>query len=141
MILSCEMTNYTYLLDTNILSDLIRNPGGRVAKQIEEVGEETICTSIIVACELRFGAEEKKSPPLQARVEELLQVLGVLPMDVDADLHYADIRAELEAAGTPIGPNDLLIAAHARSLNLTLISANVKEFSRVPGLSIENWIE
>ena len=135
------MTNFTYLLDTNILSDLIRNPGGNVAKRIAEVREETICTSIIVACELRFGAEKKKSPPLQARVEELLQVLDVLAMDVDADLHYGDIRAELEAAGTPIGPNDLLIAAHARSLNLTLISANVKEFSRVPGLSIENWLE
>lgn len=135
------MTSFIYLLDTNILSDLIRNPAGSVAKRIEEVGEETICTSIIVSCELRFGAEKKKSPLLQVRVEELLQALEVLAMDADADLHYGDIRAELEAAGTPIGPNDLLIAAHARSLNLTLISANVKEFSRVPGLSIENWLE
>ena len=135
------MTNFTYLLDTNILSDLIRNPGGSVAKRIVDVGEETICTSIIVACELRFGAEKKKSPPLLARVEELLQVLDVLAMDVDADLHYGDIRSELEAEGTPIGPNDLLIAAHARSLNLTLVTANVKEFSRVPRLSLENWLE
>ena len=135
------MTNFTYLLDTNILFDLIRNPGGRVAKRIAEMGEETICTSIIVACELRFGAEKKKAPPLQKRVEELLQVLDVLAMDVDADLHYGDIRADLEAAGTPIGPNDMLIAAHARYLNLTLVSANVKEFSRVPGLSVENWLE
>ena len=128
-------------LDTNILSDLIRNPSGRIAKRIAEMGEETICTSIIVACELRFGAEKKKAPPLQKRVEELLQVLDVLAMNVDTDLHYGDIRADLEAAGTPIGPNDMLIAAHARSLNLTLVSANVKEFSRVPGLSLENWLE
>ena len=135
------MTNFAYLLDTNILSDLIRKPDGKIAKRIAEVGEETICTSIIVACELRFGAEKKQSPPLQVRVKELLQVLEVLAMDDDADLHYEDIRSKLETAGTPIGPNDLLIAAHARSLNLTLISANVKEFSRVPGLSIENWLE
>lgn len=135
------MTNFTYLLDTNILSDLIRYPGGSVAKKIAEMGEETVCTSIIVACEMRFGAEKKRSPLLQARVEELLQVLDVLAMDVDTDSHYRNIRAELEAAGTPIGPNDLLIAAHSRSLNLTLVSANVKEFSRVPGLSLVNWLE
>jgi len=79
--------------------------------------------------------------PLLARVEELLQVLDVLAMDVDADLHYGDIRSELEAGGTPIGPNDLFIAAHARSLNLTLVTANVREFSCVPRLSLENWLE
>lgn len=135
------MTKFAYLLDTNILSDLIRDPGGRIAKRIVEVGEETICTSIIVACEMRFGAEKKKTLPVQARVEELLQVLDVLAMDGDTDTHYGDIRAELEVAGTPIGPNDLLIAAHARSLNLTLVSANVKEFSRVPGLFLENWLD
>jgi tRNA(fMet)-specific endonuclease VapC len=135
------MTNFTYLLDTNILSDLIRNPGGNVAKRIMDAGEETVCTSSIVACELRFGAEKKKSPPLLARVEELLRVLDVLALDAGADLHHGDIRTELEAAGAPIGPNDLLIAAHARSLNLTLVSANVSEFSRVPGLSLENWLE
>lgn len=134
------MTNFTYLLDTNILSDLIRDPGGSVANRIAELGEETVCTSIIVACELRFGAEKKKSPLLKARVEELLQVLDVLAMDVDTDLHYGEIRLVLETAGTPIGPNDLLIAAHARSLNLTLVSANVKEFARVPELSLENWL-
>ena len=109
------MTNFTYLLDTNILSDLIRDPVGSVAMRIAEMGEETVCTNIIVACELRFGAEKKKSALLQARVEELLQVLDILAVDVDTDSHYADIRAGLEAVGTPIGPNDLLIAAHARS--------------------------
>jgi tRNA(fMet)-specific endonuclease VapC len=71
----------------------------------------------------------------------LLEVLDVLPLDIDTDSHYAEIRVKLEAAGTPIGPNDLLIAAHARSLDLILVSANVREFSRVPGLSVENWLE
>jgi tRNA(fMet)-specific endonuclease VapC len=135
------MVDFTYMLDTNILSNLIRDPGGSVARRIAERGEESVCTSIIVACELRFGAEKKQSPSLRARVEELLTVLDVLALDVATDSHYAEIRAKLESDGAPIGPNDLLIAAHARSLDLTLVSANVKEFSRVPGLSVENWLE
>ena len=135
------MADFTYLLDTNILSSLIRDPFGRVSQRIAEKGERTVCTSIAVACELRFGAEKKQSATLQARVEELLSVIDVLALDVDTDAHYADIRAHVEAAGTPIGPNDLLIAAHARSLELILVSANVREFSRVPGLSVENWLE
>lgn len=135
------MANFSYLLDTNILSNLIRNPGGIAAQRIAEKGEKKVCTSIVVACELRFGAEKKQSASLQERVEELLKVLDVLALDVDTDFHYAEIRAKLESAGTPIGPNDLLIAAHARSLNLILVSANVREFSRVPGLSVENWLE
>lgn len=135
------MTNFVYLLDTNILSNLIRDPCGSVARRIAEKGEETVCTSIVVACELRFGAEKKQSTLLQTRVEDLLTVLDVLALDADTDLHYAQIRSKLEVAGTPIGPNDLLIAAHARSLDLILISANVKEFSRVPELSIDNWLE
>jgi len=135
------MTDFTYLLDTNILSNLIRDPAGSIARRIAEKGEETVCTSIVVACELRFGAEKKQSASLQARVEELLTVLDVLALDVDTDVHYAEIRAQLEVAGTPIGPNDLLIAAHARSLDLTLVTANIREFSRVPGLSVENWLE
>lgn len=135
------MADFTYLLDTNMLSSLIRDPFGRVSRRIAEKGEHTVCTSIVVACELRFGAEKKQSASLQARVEELLSVIDVLALDVDTDVHYAEIRAHLEAAGTPIGPNDLLIAAHARSLELILVSANVREFSRVPGLSVENWLE
>lgn len=94
-----------------------------------------------MACELRFGAEKKQSASLRARVEELLTAIDVLALDVDIDFHYAEIRAKLEAAGTPIGPNDLLIAAHARSLDLVLVSANIREFSRVPELSVENWLE
>jgi tRNA(fMet)-specific endonuclease VapC len=135
------MADFTYLLDTNILSNLIRDPAGSVAQRIAEKGEDTVCTSIVVACELRFGSEKKQSASLQMRVEQLLAVLDVLPLDIDTDFHYAEIRVKLEAVGTPIGPNDLLIAAHARSLDLILVSANVREFSCVPGLSVENWLE
>jgi tRNA(fMet)-specific endonuclease VapC len=133
------MSKPRYLLDTNILSDLIRHPAGPGARRIAEVGEETVCTSIIVACELRFGAEEKKSPVLSSRVEQVLANLDVLPLDGEADRHYARLRAHLEGRGTPIGPNDMLIAAHALVLGLTLVTDNENEFARVPELRIENW--
>ena len=96
---------------------------------------------MVVACELHFVAEKKQSASLRARVEELLTVLDVLALDVDTDAHYAEIRAQLDVAVSPIGPNDVLIAAHARSLDLILVTANMREFSRVPGLSVENWLE
>lgn len=134
------MSAFLFLLDTNIISDLIRNPVGKAAQRIAEKGEVGICTSIVVACELRFGARKKGSALLTARVEEILSVMEVLPLDVDTDRHYARIRAALEANGTPIGPNDLLIAAHAMSLDLTLVTVNTMEFSRVPGLVVENWL-
>ena len=129
-----------YLLDTNILSDLIRNPAGNVAKRIAEKGEDTVATSIVVACELRFGARKKNSQPLLDRVEELLAILEVLPLDAGVDRHYAEIRNALEASGTPIGPNDLHIAAQALARGLTLITANTAEFSRVRDLPVENWL-
>jgi tRNA(fMet)-specific endonuclease VapC len=136
------MGGFTFLLDTNIISDLIRNPAGNVAvaQRIVAAGEESVCTSIVVACELRFGTRKKGSTLLAARVEEILAALDVLPLDTDADQHYAKIRAELEASGTPIGPNDLLIAAHALTLGLTLVPANTTEFARIPDLPVENWL-
>jgi len=129
-----------YLLDTNILSDLIRNPTGNVARRIAERGEETVCTSIIVACELRFGAQKKNSKALQERVGELLAIIEILPLDAGVDRHYADVRTFLETSGTPLGPNDLLIAAHTLALGLALVTANTAEFSRVRNLPVENWL-
>ncbi len=129
-----------YLLDTNILSDLLRNPGGRAVRRLAVVGDTAVCTSVVVACELRYGAIKKRSPELSERVEILLRSLEVLPLDKEADRHYGEIRWQLERLGTPIGPNDLLIAAHARALDLTLVTDNVEEYARVPGLSVENWL-
>ena len=134
------MAALRYLLDTNIVSDLIRNPSGVVHDRIAKFGEETVCVSIVVAAELRFGARKRNSAKLTERVEAILDSIVVLPFEAPADLHYADIRRSLEAAGDPIGPNDLLIAAHARALDLTLVTANFTEFSRVPGLRVENWL-
>ena len=129
-----------YLLDTNIISDLIRNPQGKAAKRIARVGENNICTSIIVAAELRYGCTKSGSKRIRAAVEDLLGEIDVLPFDAPADAEYGNIRAELEAAGKPIGGNDLLIAAHARISGATVVTANTNEFKRIPGLKVENWL-
>jgi tRNA(fMet)-specific endonuclease VapC len=131
---------FRYLLDTNVLSDLLRNPGGGAARRLAVVGEATVCTSIVVSCELRYGAAKSGSPRLSARVESLLGSLEVLALDKQADRHYAEIRLHLDRLGKPIGPNDLLIAAHALALGLTLVTNNLDEFARVPRLPLENWL-
>ena len=110
---ACALTRY--LRDTNIISDLIRNPQGNAAKRIAKRGEDRICTSIIVAAELRYGCAKSGSARLSKAVEDLLAEIDVLPFDAPADAEYGGIRAELEAAGKPIGGNDLLIAAQTRA--------------------------
>jgi tRNA(fMet)-specific endonuclease VapC len=127
------------MLDTNIISDLIRNPQGRAAKRIAKLGEDNICTSIIVAAELRYGCAKSGSKRLLKAVEDLLGEINVLPFEVPADTEYGGIRAELEAAGKPIGGNDLLIAAHAYATGATIVTANIGEFKRIRGLNVENW--
>jgi tRNA(fMet)-specific endonuclease VapC len=129
-----------YLLDTNIISDLIRNPNGPAAHRIAELGAKAICTSIVVAAELRYGCAKKGSPKLRARVEGVLETIPVLALDMPADSDYGTLRAELEATGQPIGANDLLIAAHAKALGLTLVTDNTREFGRIRGLKVENWL-
>lgn len=129
-----------FLLDTNILSDLIRNPRGAAAQRLAEITEATVCTSIVVACELRYGAAKRSSPALTQRVEALLDCIPVLPLDAEADRHYAEIRTALESRGQCIGGNDLLIAAHGRALDATLVTHNRGEFERVPGLSVADWL-
>jgi Predicted nucleic acid-binding protein, contains PIN domain len=134
------VSDVRYLLDTNILSDLMRHPHGRVAKRLTAVGVETVAVSIVVACELRFGAAKSGAHRLTQYLDVILDQIPALPLEAPAEQHYADIRRTLERAGTPIGPNDLLIAAHARALDLVLVSDNVREFARVPGLVVENWL-
>lgn len=129
-----------YLLDTNIVSDIIRHPQGTVAHRIAEIGEAAACTSIIVAAELRFGAAKRGSRQLTRQMELVLDRFDILPLDAPADAHYGAVRTLLEAQGTPISGNDMLIAAHALSLGYIVVTDNVREFSRVPGLKIENWL-
>lgn len=129
-----------YMLDTNIISDLIRNPQGRAAKRIAKVGEDNICTSIVVAAELRYRCAKSGSQRLLKAVEDVLGEISVLPFDVPADAEYGEIRARLEAAGKPIGGNDLLIAAHAHATGATVVTSNTDEFRRIRGLIVENWL-
>ncbi len=130
-----------YLLDTNVVSDLIRHPQGRVSEHIREVGEAQICTSIIVAAELRYGAAKKASPRLATQLEAVLGALDVLPFEVPADTAYGLIRTRLEQIGRPIGGNDLLIAAQAVALGYTVVTDNEAEFARIDGLLRENWLK
>jgi len=128
-----------YLLDTNILSDNIRNPRGAAARRVRQVGNARICTSVIVAAELRYGVAKAGSRQLSTKVADTLERLEVLPLEAPVDEIYAQLRVDLERSGNLIGPNDLLIAAQAVSLGLTLVTDNEREFSRVPGLKVENW--
>lgn len=134
------MATPAWMLDTDTLSDLIRNPRGALVRHLSMMEPDAVCTSIVVACELRFGARRKGSGILTSRVEQLLAALTVLPLDEPADQHYAEIRVALESAGTPIGSHDLFIAAHARSRDMTLVTHNLREFRRVPGLQVEDWL-
>lgn len=129
-----------FLLDTNIVSDLVRHPVGVIGARIGELPGNAVVTSIIVASELRFGAERRGSARLTAQLEGILKRLPVLALGDDADRHYGTLRAALERQGTPIGGNDMFIAAHALSLDAILVSDNVREFQRVPGLRVENWL-
>lgn len=129
-----------YLLDTNIVSDLVRNPQGRVTEHIRRVGEAMVCTSVIVAAELRYGAQRRGSPRLTAQIEAVLDVLPVLRFEPPADAVYGVVRHRLEQRGAPIGGNDLLIAAQALAAGSVVVTANEREFARVDGLVCENWL-
>ena len=128
-----------YMLDTNIVSELVRRPDGEVARRAITLDRGSVAISIIVAAELRYGAERRGSIRLTRQLEAVLSAIDMLPLGTPADRHYGMIRSELERMGRPIGHNDLLIAAHARALDATLVTRNVGEFGRVPNLAIENW--
>ena len=132
-----------YLLDTNIISHMMVNAEGLAAqcaqRLIAQDPSVQMCTSVVVQCELAFGLAKRPSTRLQKALDFQLSALLVMPLDETVVLHYARLRADLEAKGTPIGPNDALIAAHALALDATLVSGDA-EFRRVTGLRVENWL-
>jgi tRNA(fMet)-specific endonuclease VapC len=134
------MDAHQYLLDTNILSNLIRHPDGAVKRHLEAIFPQTACTSIVVSAEIHFGLNKGASEKLRRQALQILDALDILPLKTPVDEFYGDIRAYLNRMGLPIGGNDLWIAAHARALDLTLVTANLREFSRVPGLRVEKWL-
>ena len=128
------------LLDTNIVSDLMRHPHGLAAAQLAAVGESAVCTSVIVAVELRYGAAKKGSVRLTAQLELVLGALNILPFEPPADRSYGWIRSALETKGQLIGGNDMLIAAQALSLGYAVVTDKEAEFSRIDGLQVLNWL-
>lgn len=133
-----------FLLDTNIISDLMRNERSMVAQRaqaaIAEGRAQMLCTSVVVQSELLFGLAKRPSVRLQAAYDGAMTQLEVFALDTSTSAHYASLRAYLERQGTPIGGNDMFIAAHALALNATLVTDNEDEFRRVPGLAVENWL-
>ena len=128
------------MLDTNVVSALMRAPWGALRQRIEMVGEGAVCVSIVTTAELHFGAALTPSSKGLANFKLILRGLRVMPIEPPTDAHYGRIRADLHKRGRLIGPNDLWIAAHALALDLTLVTANTGEFSRVEGLRMENWL-
>jgi tRNA(fMet)-specific endonuclease VapC len=130
-----------YLLDTNIVSQMIYHPHGPVAQRaLRSPASGQTVTSIIVAAELRFGAAKRPTATFGQRIEALFEEIKVLPFEAPADQSYGMIRATLETVGTPISANDLFIAAHALALDATLVTDNEREFARIAGLQVENWL-
>lgn len=138
------MTELTlWLLDTNIISYSLRHPQSEVSQRIQSLSAQLpnqLCTSVIVECELWFGARKSGSQSLAKKIETMLHFIAPRPLDHAVVESYAATRAALERMGTPIGPNDTLIAAHALALGATLVTDNEAEFRRVPGLQVENWL-
>ncbi len=130
-----------YLLDTNIVSDLVRNPFGMVRQHLDHVGSGNVFTSVIVAAELHFGVAKKASQKLRRRVLDAFEFVPVWPMPIGVAEHYGSLRADLELRGQPIGANDMWIAAHALAEDAVLVSNNIREFSRINGLKVENWMQ
>ncbi|MEO6853835.1 MAG: PIN domain-containing protein [Rhodoferax sp.] len=132
-----------WLLDTNILSNLLKQPQGPLAHKIAALVAQQpgqVVTSVVVECELNFGARRIASSLLEQKIAALLAHIPPLPLEREAANHYASVRTQLQQQGQMIGPNDLLIAAHALALGCTVVTDNEAEFRRVPGLPVENWL-
>ena len=131
------------MLDTNVISDLMRNPGGVAAQHVQHQARRApsalIMTSLIVQCELLFGLAKRPSVRWQQRYDDVIEAIEVRPLDLHVAKAYAHLRAALERNGAQLGANDLLIAAHAQALGATLVSADAA-FALVPGLVVANWL-
>ncbi len=129
------------LLDTNICIYVARNKPATVARRFARAAPGTLGISIITWGELCFGAAKSRDRSrVSALLDQFSRLVAVLPLPPEAGSHYGDVRAALEKIGKPIGNNDLWIAAHALTLGVPLVSNNAREFERVPGLKLENWV-
>ncbi|WP_180899192.1 type II toxin-antitoxin system VapC family toxin [Martelella soudanensis] len=129
----------SYLFDTNAISDMIRRPAGKIAQRLVGLEKRDLKTSLIVAAELRYGVVKRGSKELSELMERVLSQFEILPWEPPADIRYAELRNHLRQIGQPIGDMDMLIAAHALAIDAVVVTANEREFERVPGLKVENW--
>lgn len=130
------------MLDTNICIELLRSGAAQVASRMQKHEIDDIVISSITLAELRYGVAKSARPAHhQTLLIGFCAPLAILPFDDRAAETYGRVRTELESAGTPIGPLDTLIGAHAVALNMTLVTNNEREFSRIGGLLVENWIK
>jgi tRNA(fMet)-specific endonuclease VapC len=130
-----------YMLDTDTCSYIMKRSNDAVLKRLQKVPVSDVCISVITKSELLFGVEvSPRRRQDESALSAFLQYVEVLDFPDTASFHYAKIRASLKTLGTMIGANDLFIAAHARSLSVTLVTNNTREFGRVPKLNIENWV-
>jgi tRNA(fMet)-specific endonuclease VapC len=131
-----------YLLDTNICIYIAKQKPPGVLARLQRLRPGDVGMSIITYLELVYGAWKSQHREANLlRIQGLERLIPVLPLDVSTGRHYGQVRAELERKGSPIGAYDLLIAAHALALGLTLVTNNVREFRRIPRLIVENWAE
>jgi tRNA(fMet)-specific endonuclease VapC len=129
-----------FMLDTNICIYTIKNRPAEVIEKVKEFSPSDLVISAITVCELGYGASKSTNPEKNRQtLVKFLAPFEICPFNEQAASHYGDIRAHLERSGNLIGAMDLFIAAHARSLSLTLVTNNLNEFERVPGLSTVNW--
>jgi tRNA(fMet)-specific endonuclease VapC len=129
-----------FCLDTNIWSYLLRQPNEALVQRMKACRSADLCYTELIRAELLYGAQRSsRAVELKGRIESLLAPYSSLPFDSAAAEHYADIRSHLERQGTPISPNDLIIASAVRAAKATLITANHREFMRIPGLLCEDW--
>lgn len=128
-----------YLLDTNTVSFHIRKSSALLQKRLHEIPADSVALSVITEMEIRYGLARNPGLKIASSIEAFLQGMTILALTSEAARHYARVRADLDARGTPIGPLDLMIASHALALAATLITTDLSEFRRVPGLSCEDW--
>lgn len=132
----------TYMLDTNICIYAMKKKPEKVLQRFKEKLSNGICISSITLAELEYGMKHSSDPVKNEQaLLRFLMPMSILPFGPDAASEYGEIRAYLQSKGTPIGPLDMLIAGHAKAENMVLVTNNVREFERVPGLQLENWAE
>ena len=129
-----------YLLDTNIISEIAKNPDGIAARRFAALPGDDLCTSIVVAAEVRFGFENGVSERTRKAMTAVLDALRILNLEPPIDRVYADTRAAMSRVGKAVTPNDMFIAAHALAIGATIVTDD-QAFRFVPGLKVENWLQ